>query len=434
MWFFIEQGANIADSLIISYFLFNFLSLKKQYKPKKWLLFGLLFIVQFSGFYIEGLFYVFEGLAIWLDLVILFVYSLFFFKDFILYKFLASAVLYFMIQAVTAVTAVMISVAAGVPVIDLIAVQGPLRLVTIIAIKTLMFVCVKILIRTRKQAQLNGWEWAGILASIIILSYTIDHNFRSILGIPVGKYENFISIILCASAIFILYFLFGRISANNKAQVNALEKKGLAAELASGADYKETIEKVLQYLHDFKQTAIAVLHYAGHIDQVKGLIEPYIEIVSGFVMPVVVDDMLLGNFATTKKRQAVAAGVKINFSIDPSLSFKNFDMAGKLLGNLIDNAIEASAKSKDKLVIIIMRRIGNTAAIDIMNTADPESLKTNKGFSTSKVSAIFHGHGLRNINDIIEKYEGNCDKTIDTLTGSVRHVITLPYTLEEAKG
>lgn len=80
-----------------------------------------------------------------------------------------------------------------------------------------------------------------------------------------------------------------------------------------------------------------------------------------------------------------------------------------LIGNGVDNAIEACEKIpdvEDRQLEIKIFPINNQLSILIENTFNTDE-KKNSIFSTTKANKFMHGYGIRNIENIVEKYNGN---------------------------
>ena len=95
----------------------------------------------------------------------------------------------------------------------------------------------------------------------------------------------------------------------------------------------------------------------------------------------------------------VEAGVKTKLNVLSVNMYKNIT---KILGVMLDNAIEASKKSKKKLIIISVVKIKSSVVFSISNTYSGKidlsklgSGYTSKGFG--------HGYGLRLVNDILNE-------------------------------
>lgn len=98
----------------------------------------------------------------------------------------------------------------------------------------------------------------------------------------------------------------------------------------------------------------------------------------------------------------------VDIHIPTEWSFVNADIS-ILLGNSIDNAIEAADKvEKDKNVKIYMAYEKNILLITIINTYTGKLIKDKQGvIKTSKNDKNNHGFGLESIRKIVEKYHGS---------------------------
>ena len=106
----------------------------------------------------------------------------------------------------------------------------------------------------------------------------------------------------------------------------------------------------------------------------------------------------------SKKKLMDEKKIKLNCDIN----VLNFDFiasldACALLGNLLDNAIEALDKEENKNVSIKMIEHCNYLSIQISN----DSSNLNENLETTKKNKNAHGYGLKNVKEIVEKYQGN---------------------------
>ena len=113
----------------------------------------------------------------------------------------------------------------------------------------------------------------------------------------------------------------------------------------------------------------------------------------------------------TKKQQMELHGIRYEQSVHvaPETSFDPLDLC-VLLGNLLDNAIEANEKVEpDKRFVsleITQRELW--LSITITNAAAHAVKLDGKTIRTTKVQKELHGFGLSSVNEIAAKYQGNC--------------------------
>ena len=79
-----------------------------------------------------------------------------------------------------------------------------------------------------------------------------------------------------------------------------------------------------------------------------------------------------------------------------------------LLGNIIDNAIEAAQKSQDKYVNIEIT-VRGTIFINVENSIKESFLGKKNAFESTKPDKMNHGIGTKSIHGIVEKYSGEVE-------------------------
>lgn len=80
-----------------------------------------------------------------------------------------------------------------------------------------------------------------------------------------------------------------------------------------------------------------------------------------------------------------------------------------LLGNILDNAIEAEQNVRSPRIELIFDRHNDNRYICCKNKIESSVLQGNPGLKTSREDSIGHGYGCRIIREIVEKYNGMVD-------------------------
>ena len=117
-------------------------------------------------------------------------------------------------------------------------------------------------------------------------------------------------------------------------------------------------------------------------------------------------DSLL-NYKLEKAKQ-VLAEVEYHVSIPVELMPKSFDI-NVILGNLLDNAIEAAQGSERKWMKLAMRSEKGVLLIHIANSCAKPPRKTGKRFLSTKEEMGEHGIGLQNVRRMVERQNGNVE-------------------------
>ena len=81
-----------------------------------------------------------------------------------------------------------------------------------------------------------------------------------------------------------------------------------------------------------------------------------------------------------------------------------------LLGNLLDNAIEANNEisEENRFVNLIILQQMDYVSINISNPTDKKLNINKSGMTSTKKHKEIHGFGLKSVNEIVDKYDGNC--------------------------
>ena len=80
-----------------------------------------------------------------------------------------------------------------------------------------------------------------------------------------------------------------------------------------------------------------------------------------------------------------------------------------LLGNALDNAIEATTREKDverRIITLHAAARGNLMTIHVENPCEKEPLFMDGLPLTSKPDTDYHGYGMRSMRYLCEKYKG----------------------------
>ena len=257
--------------------------------------------------------------------------------------------------------------------------------------------------------------WAAIFTVPFLSLYILAEIFQSE-GLTVYAVSSSVAAILIIN--FMDFFLFDRISFLYKEQQeSALVKQQNEYYVNQLLLVEELHEKTGKLRHDIKNHLITINSYLEkdktdeakkHISNIIGTYQNKIEIVhTGFPA---IDGLM-----NSKLRSAYDAGVKINIktSLPLDFCFFSFDLT-VILGNLLDNALQAvSAVEGDKFIDIRIDCSRGMLLIKMSNPFSTVMQKENGKIVTSNPDKGNHGFGLRNIDEILKKYNGTSKIDID---------------------
>lgn len=233
-----------------------------------------------------------------------------------------------------------------------------------------------------------------------------------------GKYKRVVSIQMVFIAI---YFILGFITIyfSNKNSRRQMDYDNTVKEFEQLKEYTYTIENIIDESKKFRHDYINILSTINGYIQDKDLdgLEKYFgdEILqqglkirnSKYINLQNLKISGLKGLLSSKITKASALNIEINIEIIEvieDISVNNLDMA-RILGILLDNAIESAVLTKDKKVNIAIMKNENCIVFIISNSFSGYISSINKlykkGFSTKGEN---RGLGLCIVKDIIKKY------------------------------
>lgn len=161
-------------------------------------------------------------------------------------------------------------------------------------------------------------------------------------------------------------------------------------------DLKNHLLLIMKYIEIGK--ADSAVQYIQEITQTHGILDNYIN--TGNDETDCVLNYLLG--LARQMECEIRTSIKV-----PAEAFMPALDLNILISNLLTNAIEAMQKCERKSLNITIRYDRSLLYISVYNTYQGALYKQNRYYHTTKKDASLHGYGFKNMNSIIEKYQGN---------------------------
>ncbi len=221
-----------------------------------------------------------------------------------------------------------------------------------------------------------------------------------------------VAVLMIASNLVTLFLIY-----RQKDYVEAKARLSFANEQIKNqlAHYEELYRyqnEIRTFRHDIKNKLLSVSGLLADgqiekaIDAVKGEADFLDEANNGIINSgnPAIDAVLQSKLTTADKK-----GIKLDFSVKLSGEI-NVDLLelGVLIGNALDNAIEATENiedSADKTIFASIITMGGRIVVSVENPVKAEI--DTKRISTAKSDKINHGYGLKSIKTIAQKYEGD---------------------------
>lgn len=203
-------------------------------------------------------------------------------------------------------------------------------------------------------------------------------------------------------------------------QESALEQLKLQKYEMNQNFYDELSEKTKQLSslkHDFKNHLTIIHGWLGQrkykeVDAYLGSIIDYVDSSSDVI---ITKNQTISSILQAKKAQCEKLGLKLEYEIDFEEIYKISDMdLIIMLGNILDNAIEAAEKIKDgRNISLSIQQAKTFLVISCKNPIFQKPIEKDGVLLTSKTDKGIHGMGLSNVIDTCKKYNGECTYNYD---------------------
>lgn len=209
-----------------------------------------------------------------------------------------------------------------------------------------------------------------------------------------------------------------------------LEKEKNALLMRDYQLMKNTYAANARLFHDF-HNHIKVLHRYLEKDRTAEAVR-YLESlqspIEAVMQPVWVGDEAVDYLINSKITLAASREIQVNCNIEypQHTNIRSVDLVA-ILGNLLDNALEAVETTEEKLrfINLTIRRINEMLIIKLENGCNAAPAVADGDLQTSKTDKTLHGWGIQSVRTAAERYDG----TIETeYSGHIfRAVVTLSF-------
>lgn len=213
----------------------------------------------------------------------------------------------------------------------------------------------------------------------------------------------------------VCYFMVIRLSKANSAKVEyELQMIDLNYKKQYAENIKSQHEEIRRIRHDMKQSYQVLQQFVveNKFDKLAEYLPQICEQINKISSAVDTNHSIINAILNTKLSFAKSQGIKILCSSVKQIhaeKIEEIDLC-HLIGNMMDNAIEATLKissEKTKYVEVSITEINAMILITVRNSY--EDVLIDEGLNTSKDNKANHGFGIKTIRKIAKKYQGSAD-------------------------
>lgn len=301
------------------------------------------------------------------------------------------------------------------------------RTIAIVSSKAmLMFITVTInKFMTKKSRFPRRYLLVLFIVTISMFFICIVITFLDLKNNAINSYVSIMFFIVVLILLIVVFFGTFKLAEyyENKQQFKLVMLRNQMLE-QSMKETEQTFMLWKRSTHDYKHNIINLMSLAENndIQGIKLFLEKENELLGKELFYYKTGNDTVDTILNVKQKTAEIKGINfiINAEIPEKCNVSSSDFAS-LLGNLIDNAIEASEKEENPFVEVKIKVVKTFMMINIKNKYTKNDMLT----STTKPEKYLHGIGMYSINQTVRKYAGEFQTEITDNTFNVKIMIPM---------
>lgn len=219
-------------------------------------------------------------------------------------------------------------------------------------------------------------------------------------------------LLICALCIMSFWLAYGAYQGKQQKKRSEYLRKQMNVQQQTYIQQYENIRKVRKTQHDMK-------HRLGVIEQL--LIEKDYERAQSYTKEFLAElddvkefkygDNALNTLLLIKEETARERGVRMEINAEAINTTRVSEMdLTMIVGNLLDNAIEAAEKVEDHPEVYVIIKTKSVLYISVKNRVkDTDIIKTGRPDYTTKENTLLHGFGIACIRELVDRNGGRLD-------------------------
>lgn len=431
LWDLFEVVATLCEQFIVFYFICNFL--KHDFKTSK----GKVIYVfgSICGAVLVAFLNYFTLYDWWLSAIYIaywFVYALIFINGRILSKLFAAILSNVVIISSSNLLSGAFSIAFNLSVDQIYTQHTLYRILYVLLVQVVNLYLFSIILKFANKAILlmRMKEWVLIISVFLISIFSLAMIHIALKEAALSENASILLLLseigLIALNIVSLYIMVSLNQSNHIAEGLKLKEQQLEHDIKYAETVRNQYQEIRQIRHDIKQhlDTVSGLQLEGKIDAAQKYISEISSGLKNIEMFMDVGNDFVNAILNSKLSIAKSRGIEVLCSSSSEVGGINeYDLCN-LIGNMLDNAIEAAEKTVDNAVVeVSIHSDKYKLMITVANSILRPVLNGNSELKTTKKEADLHGYGVKSIKTISEKYSGSVDFYEENLTFFCRVIL-----------
>lgn len=416
MWEYIEIAVNLFQVVVIMQTITKYLG-SKFGRLKEWICASIFTVILFIELmYVNSRVY-FEGVAIAIPIGIIYIYALISLEGSWKKKLYSSVLIMFFVVGITSIVLNLIGIVGDYTYVNLIKEQNEARLIALFIIQILIF-CVTRIYLYNKDVDVGEVSWDIWLMNIIIsiisivvltfmleISLNTTEKFRN-KGIQMAVFAS-IGIFLINILIYLMYIKL-KLAMAKKIEYELLKQQCEIQE-KNIKDIKQLYSNFQKAKHDIKHhlNLLKTMLEKSESDEALKYLLNYTEFENSVLQDTIFcSNMIINYIINSKMLEMQKKNIHFYCDIcDDITGITDVDV-NIILGNLLDNAIEACEIVEDVKEISLSIYIRASYLVIIVRNTYRGNLEGLYTLTSTKKKQKEHGIGLRSVKDILKNYQG----------------------------
>ena len=301
----------------------------------------------------------------------------------------------------------------------LVAEGNPLRIAMIVTAKVVLVILVILsrIFRDKIMVLQRAGVWVIVFPLITIsvgttLFQTLVHFYRQTSDIV---WMVWLLLMVCALCFMSFQLAYDAYRGKQQKKMSDFLRKQMIIQQQTYKQQYENIRKVRKTQHDMKHRLVVIEQQLLEKDyeRAQNYTRDFLMELDG-VKEFKYGDNPLSTLLLMKEEIAKENGIDISIDMDvlETTRISDLDLA-MILGNLMDNAIEAAKEVKENPEIRVLIKTKGVLYISVRNTVkDSEMEKPFRHNYTTKEDALLHGFGISCIRELVDKNGGRFDLNV----------------------
>ncbi len=410
LWKVFESLVSLLECCIVIHFICSFLKLDFNSKRGR-IIYTIGVIMDFIGVGTVNHFISYESVMGSVYVLLYFIYAAVFLNGSVLKKFFAASMSVIVVLFAGVIVSGIVSSFFGNDISGIYEKQVFERIVSMILVQILNVVIFDLILKySVTTLKKNEWRLVFSITAISFVAVALVHlallNIEAKQSYVIMLKIAEIGIILLNVVCFYMTYTLSR--SNSETEKLRLLKQQEEYRTRYAENIKTQYAEMRRLRHDMKQNlaVIAALlgeskydeafDYAGKLSGRLEKLDMFIDVGNDFI------NAILNSKLSIAKEKGIEV---ICSSVNNIAGIEDIDLC-TLLGNMLDNAVEAAGDCRNGFIEVSVRSDENKILVVIANSISESVLDNNSELESTKNDSKNHGYGVKTIRSVAEKYNG----------------------------